>query len=42
MANENKQHETSTSTTKNAFNLFSGIVKFIKKVMSRSEAADKK
>lgn len=40
MANENKQQ--STSTTKNAFNLFSGIVKFIKKVMSRSETAEKK
>lgn len=42
MANETKQQNNATSTTKNAFNLFSGIFKFLKKVMSRSEAAEKK
>jgi preprotein translocase subunit SecE len=40
--NDNKQQSNAVSTTKNAFNLFSGIIKFIKKVMSKSEAAEKK
>ena len=41
MANDN-QKQNNTSTSKNAFNLFSGIIKFIKKVVSRSESAEKK
>lgn len=42
MANENEKQQGSTSTTKNAFNLFAGIIKFLKKLSSRSEAAEKK
>ena len=41
MENENKNQGNAVTTTKNAFNLFSGIIKFVKKIMSRSEAAEK-